>query len=269
MKILIVFLCLFSSLGALQRKPWLSPIWEFELDTSYTFSRYHHFSEAKKQIERPANDQLFYVDLGVAPAADWSVDVDFEVADSPRRPFGFQSVAAQYRKLLLDDVIGDPISLTTGISCREVFSKSVKDVNSPYHSYVNVELNASMGKEWEDPPYWRMRSYLFTALGMANRGAPWVRLYAAWEHNQKDEQQWKLFAEGYVGFGHVHEVNIDHFHGYASIHHRSIDVGIAYRYLFLLWGSLSIEYAHRVYARSFPAHVNFFTVRYRLPFSLF
>jgi hypothetical protein len=265
----LLFIMLPLQLLALQKEPWLGDFWEFELDSAYTLSRYHTVSKAKKPLKHPANDHLIYIDLGVAPSVSWAVDVDFELVDTPRRPFGFQSAALQYRYQWLDDISGDPLSVTTGLSFREVFSKSVRDINCPYHSYANAEINLSLGKEWADPPFWKYRSYLFTALGMANRGSPWARARFVWGYNHKDQQQWELFAEGYFGFGQKQEVNIDHFHGYASIRHQSIDAGIAYRYFFTLWGSLGLEYAYRLYAHSFPAHVNFFTVRYQLPFSLF
>jgi hypothetical protein len=263
------------SLFSLEKKPWFCNIFEFQLDTAYTYSRYNKVNNAKKQLSHPSNNHLIYADLGVSPTPDWAMDIDLELADDPRRPFGFQSSAVQLRKLWLDDVVGDPVSLTTGASIRGTNSIAVRDVNSPYHSYANLEVNMAVGKEWnnfnckENSPFWRWRGYLFSAIGMANRGSPWMRASLHFMHNHRDQTQWWVFADGYFGFGNQHEVDIKNFHGYAKIAHRSIDLGLAFRYFFELNGSLVLEYAHRVYAQSFPAQVNFFTIRYILPFSVF
>lgn len=257
------------SLSALDKEPWLGNLWEFHIDTAYTYWRYRHVSHGTPQLKHVSNDQLFYVDIGVCPTPDSEADVDFEMAHTSERAWGFQSLGLQYRILWLDDIIGDPISLITGISVRGTNHQSVQDVNSPYHSYFNAELNASFGKEWEDPPYWRNRLYLFTAVGMANRGLPWVRGRLSFQGNQKDRRRWEVFADTYIGFGRHQTVHIDHFHGYANIQHRSIDIGGAYRFVFPIWGTFSAEYAYRLYAHSFPAHASFFTLRYVLPFSLF
>jgi hypothetical protein len=257
------------TLSALEKEPWFGNLWEFQLDTSYSYGWYRHFSRAETPLRGSAYDQIFYADLAVSPTPDSRVDIDVEMAHTSRRPWGFQSMAGQYRLLWLDDVIGDPLSLSTGISFRGVNSRSLRDVNAPYHSYLNGEISLVLGKEWENPPYWRFRSFIFGALGMANRGAPWSRFYLSFQSNQQDRRRWEIFSAGYFGFGGERRVNIDHFHSYAHIHHQSIDLGIAYRYLFRIWGTLSLEYAYRLYARSFPEHTNFLTLRYQLPFSLF
>ena len=257
------------TLCALDKEPWLGNLWEFELDTAYTYSRYSKVANAKKPLKHSSNDQLIYVDFAVSPTPNSQVDIDLELANTPRRPWGFQSSGIQYRTLWLDDVIGDPVSLTTGVSLRGVNHHSLQDVSCPYHSYLNAEINVSVGKETEAVPFWNTRTFLFAALGMANRGAPWARARLAFEKNDQDRHQWELFAEGYVGFGHHRSVDIGHFDGYASIRHRSLDLGSAYRHRFTIWGTISFEYACRIYARSFPEKVNFFTVRYQLPFSLF
>lgn len=256
------------TLCALEKKPWFGNLLECQLDSAFTYSRYHQIQNACVPFTHPINDYLVYFDLGIAPASDWAVDVDMELAQTPERSFGVQSYAGQFRMLWLDDVIGQACSLVTGVSARGVTPKSVRDVNSPYHSYFNAEVNMAIGKELvENAPFWRVRSYLFAAVGMANKGSPWTRGNFYLDVNARDRHQWSFFAESYFGFGSQRLVNVDNFHGYAKIHHQSVDVGLAYRYGLGRWGLLSVEYARRVFARSFPENVNFFTLRYQLPFS--
>lgn len=79
-----------------------------------------------------------------------------------------------------------------------------------------------------------------------------------------------LFSEGYFGFGKTRRVNIDHFRGYATIFHQSIDVGILYAYkISSIWGEISLAYSYRVFAKDFPANANTWIVQYNFPFSMF
>jgi hypothetical protein len=165
--------------------------------------------------------------------------------------------------------MGDPVSLTTGLSVRGVASRSLKDISCPYHFHANFEANTSIGREWDHGFDWHMRLYGFGAIGVANRGYPWVRALAMFEGNIHCTHRLGIFAETYVGFGNQAHVHTNHFNGYADIRHRNIDVGVKYTYVFEIWGHLSFAYTRRVYARSFPQNVNFFTVSYMLPFSLF
>jgi hypothetical protein len=146
---------------------------------------------------------------------------------------------------------------------------SLRDISCPYHSYANFELNSAIGKEWEQWDKWIARTYGLVGVGMASRGFPWIRTLLVGEGNYQDRFQGQFFVLGYFGTGDRRKVNINHFNGYAFIKHRSIDLGVNLRYLFDLWGSISLEYMYRVYARSYPEHVNSIMISYRLPFSLF
>jgi len=273
----ILITCFLSPLPliALPIEPWLGNVWQFEFRPAYTYSHFNKVENAKKPLKHSSNDQFLRFGLGVVPMLglvsppDWGVDLEIEFADTPRQNFGFQSAALLLRKQWLDDIVGDPISLTTGISLRGVSHKSLRDISCPYHSYANIEFNAAAGKEWSHAAFWTWRTFAFAALGMANRGYPWGRAVLSFQGNHLNHFQYELFTEGYMGFGPQRVVNINHFFGYAKIKHRSIDVGFNLRYLFDIWGSLNFTYSYRVFARSFPAHANFFTLWYQLPFSLF
>lgn len=260
---------------ALLIKPWFSEPWEFELDTSFTYSRYRKVQNAVRPLKHASNDYLVAFDLSVvpgsafAPEANWSYDIDLELVQTPRQSFGFRSAAAQIRYLWLNDVVGDFASVVTGVNIRGVSHTSLRDVSCPYHYYGNIELNTSIGKEWDKLQYWVARTFAFLGIGTAYRGYPWIRAHLAVEGDHKDRFQYQVFSRGYFGLGNRNKVNIQHFHGYEFIRHRSIDVGAGFRYMFELWGSLTLEYSYRVYAHSFPEHVNFLTLCYRLPFSLF
>jgi hypothetical protein len=257
-----------AALPALEILPWFNNVFEFELDAAYTYSHYTRVQGAipKKYV---SNDQEISLGLGLCPSQWWSFDVDAEFVHTRAQPWGFRSAAAQARTLWLDDVLGDLISLNTGFNFRYVAGESLHDVSCPYHANYNAEATIAIGKEWDQGVYWRFRPFVFAALGMAERGSPWMRALAAIEGNRLNRHQLRLYALGYFGFGKRHHLFINHFDGYAHIHHQSIDLGLDYSYLFDIWGSFSFEYCYRVYARLFPERTSFVTVRYTLPFSLF
>jgi hypothetical protein len=264
-----LLLCLPVSLCALEIEPWFCDIWEFTLTPSYTYGRFHKVQNGHHQLKSPFNEHILAFDLAVPPSPNWELNADVEFADTTQQSMGVRSGAFQARYLWLDDVQGDAVSLTTGLSARAVSGRSLRDVSCPYHSHANFEATASIGKEWDQGFDWHTRVYGLGAVGMGNQGYPWTRAFMTFEGNLHHAHRLGVFAEGYLGFGNQERVRIDHFHGYAFIRHRSLDVGLQYTYAFEIWGHLTFAYSRRVYARSFPENVNFFTVSYMLPFSLF
>ena len=114
-----------------------------------------------------------------------------------------------------------------------------------------------------------MRTYGFATLGQANRGYPWTHELFVWQYNLEDTHRFTLFAEGDFGFGNKHHVNVKRFDGWGKYQHQSIDLGLSYGYKVGVFGIFTASYAHRVFAHNYPEHVNFFTLSYCIPFSLF
>lgn len=257
------------SCAALEVAPWFGEVWDFNLYSDYTYYRFSHVQDGHPAVKHPWNNQLLTFALEVPPKNYYDLEIEIEFAETPKQSWGFRSFAGQFRFLFLDDVAGDPVSLMAGVNIRGVSHHALRDVSCPYHSDVNFELNGAIGKEWSQMQYWRLRTFAFLGAGIANHGSLWLRALAACEGNHLDRHRYKVFVNSYWGFGPNRAVNIDHFHGYAKIHHQSIDLGAGYSYVFDLWGSLGFTYAFRVYAHSFPEYVNFFSLTYSLPFSFF
>lgn len=254
---------------ALHTKPWLGNGYEFELDSAFTYSRYRKVQDASVQLRHPSNDKLYALDLGFTASDAMDFEAEMEFADTPRQSLGWRSAALQGRYLWLNDIEGDPCSLITGLNVREVSKHSVRDVSSPYHYYLNFELNTAVGKEWSSQGLWTMRAYGLAALGQANRGSPWLRGLGVWEGNIRDRHRFLFDIDGYFGLGNKGHVDVDRFHGWARVHHQSIDLGLGYAMHMQIWGTLGIKFAYRLFAHSFPEHVYFLTFFYHLPFSFF
>lgn len=257
------------SLFAFVVDPWLTPIAEFELRPAYSYSYYPSVEGARNPPSYHSHDQMIDLNLGVNFWPNWDFQFQTDFAHTSKLNWGGRRVGLQLRYLLMDDVAGDPLSLTIGGQVFYVPSRNMRDVSSPYHSQGNFELGIGAGKEIDSTFDWRYRFWGFLGVGIANRGAPWLRPILAAEGKFHHHHILRLFTEGYFGFGNRDSVNIDNFNGYAKIAHHSIDLGLNYTYQFRIWGALGLQYAYRVYAHAFPRHASTFTLEYRFPFSIF
>lgn len=262
-------ICCVEQGWALYTKPWLGDTYAFQLDAAFIYDRYKKVQGAAVQLKHPSNDKLYTLGLGFTVSDTVDLQAEVEFAATPRQPFGWRSVALQGRYLWLNDIKGDPCSVITAINVREVSGHSVRDVSSPYHYYFNAELSSSIGKEWSSKGWWTICTYGLGAIGTANRGSPWLKYMGVFEANIYDAHRFLFDVESYFGLGSKKHVDVDRFHGWARVHHQSIDLGAAYAYHMQIWGTLGVKYAYRVFAKSFPEHVNFITFFYHLPFSLF
>jgi hypothetical protein len=263
------FLILTSSCLALETKPWFGDQYEFEFQSAFTYYRFHEVEGASVQLKNPSNTRVFLLDFGWTPSSQFDLQMEGEFAKNDHINWALRSTALQGRYQLLDDIAGDPVSFALGANMRGAPHHFLKDVGTPYASEFNLEVTASIGKEWSQEGMWTMRTYGFAAVGIANHGYPWTRELLVWQYNFQNTHRLSLFAEGDFGFGNKQHVDVKHFNGWAKFQHQSIDLGIAYGYKISFYGILSAAYMHRIFAHNFPEHVNFFTLSYCIPFSLF
>jgi hypothetical protein len=270
-----IFTCLLLLFGlnasaqALYTKPWLGNVYELEWQGAFTYSRFHKVADAAVQLKHPFNSRFYLMDLAFTASAVFDMQAEIEFADTSRQSFEWQSVALQGRYLWLNDIIGDPCSLITGVNARAVHRHSLHDPSCPYHYEYNFELTTAIGKEYSNEGDWTMRTYGLGGIGIANQGSPWLRALGVWQINRNDRHRFNLGINGYFGMGHKRHVNVNHFNGWAHVHHQSIDLSAGYEYHMQIWGTVGLQYAYRIFANSFPEHVNFITLFYRLPFSFF
>ncbi len=265
----IYFLLLTAPLFSLEEKPWFGNLYEFEARAAYTYSSFDKVDHGKPPLKKTWRDNLLTLSLGTTLPENWSWEIEMQGDATTRRSFNYSSTATQGRYLWLDDIAGDPISLTTGATLRQVNGQSLHQLSTPYHARFCTEFHAAIGRELSSGPNWTSRFFAFGAFGLGNRGASWWRTDLFYLGNYCDQVQWSLFLLGYFGNGHKKCVNTKHFHTWGEIAHRSIDLGGGIRFLFRPWGSLSFDYVRRVYARSYPESVNFFVLSYEIPFCPF
>lgn len=255
-----------SFASGLEKQPWFSDVYEFHLLTSYTYSDYHKIN--RETIPNTGSkDHDFDFSIETSPAPQWSVDGEVSFVDTSRQSFSFRSLALQGRYLWLDDVIGDPLSLATGVSARFTSRRSLRDVSCPYHGSGEFLLHVAFGKEFDPNRYFRYRFWGYGSLGFATSGSPWFSGTASFEGKYFDEHTGALFLEGGHGYGKRTQVDPNDFFGYGRIRYKFLDVGARYGYKIGVMGTFRFEYVRRLLAGAYPEGVNFFTFAYLLPFS--
>jgi hypothetical protein len=254
---------------SLDQQPWYGNVYEFRADAGFTYYYFNNVQGALKQPESASNNYLTFGGFGFTLSEQLDFDMDIELTRTPRQNYSFRSGALQARYRFLNDIAGDPVTLTTGFNIRGVGAKSVKDISSPYASYANFELTTAIGKEKTVKDSWKIRGYGLLSLGAACQGYPWSRYLALFESNFSDIHRLGIFSEGYFGLGGKNYVNIKHFRGWSHVQHDSIDIGALYSRVMGVWGKLMLEYSSRVFAHNYPEYEQRATIRYEIPFSLF
>lgn len=270
MKKIVLFLaCVFpASSYALETDPWFGNENEFESNFSYFHQSYDCVDTKTGTVSRKSNDSFAKLALGLASERNYHGEFECVFADTKEREFGLESFSLLGRYLLFNDVIGDPFSLTLGVSTTFLPSATLRDPSSLRHSHLEGELHLSIGKEQERAWSWNSRYWTMLAFGSGNKGSPWLRGFFAWEKNIHESQYLRLFAEGRCGFGSRSLERVTNFPGYRSLAYETFDFGVKYHYVFDYWGTFGLEYMRRTYAKFTPKGLNRITVSYELPFSL-
>lgn len=257
-----------SALFALEEQPWFGDLLEFHFLGKYSYEWFDSVDGAKPALSEKFHSNLIDFNLDFSPSPVWSVDTELQFADTSKTSFHMRSLASGARFLWFDDIIGDPLSLTTGLSLRFTPTRALQDVSCPSHGQLDIELNASIGKEFDTSDTWRFRTWAFAALGHANRGSPWVRAATAFEMNVRDIHKWGIFLEAANGYGRHCDLNPNQFYGYGTIRSKTIDLHLRYGQRIGVWGTLRLEYVRRLLAKAAPEHFNGVTVSFLIPFSL-
>ncbi len=263
-----LILLLPASLFALEEEPWFGDFCQFHARPLYEYNIFDRVDHAEPQLKNAFQTHLVDLELDITLPETWNFGAEIEFADTSKTS-GYRSFALQVRKLWLDDVCGDPVSLTTGFVYRDSSKKLRKALSTPYHAQANFELHTAIGKEWSCGCYWTFRTYGLVAIGQGSEGYPWARGDLSIWWNYYDRQQVRLFSESYWGFGNRNVVPVDDFQGWSKIGHQSVDLGLSFRQSIGCYGWLRLSYQFRVYAKSYPEYVHTGIFSIDFPFSFF
>lgn len=252
---IFLFLFSFSEAIATEYQPWLGNFYEFELRSSAKYQGYAWLS-ADHLKKYSSNDVFLNLSLiNARPDPAMSGELELTQAKTRRQQGNIDQIKITGRYAWQDDIAGDPLSITFGFSYAQAFRWSLRDVSSFHHGYNNFELFVSIGKETPFESFWKSRWWSILSLGVAERGSPWLRFHLYYEKLFAEKHALQTFLNSLWGLGHQ-KLHPKHFQGYGLVQHQSIDLGLRYTFLLQYYGSASLEYSYRIYARNFPCYTH-------------
>ncbi|MBS4163616.1 Uncharacterized protein PRO82_000919 [Candidatus Protochlamydia amoebophila] len=252
---------------AYEDQPWLGNYLEFEWTSSLQFQCYKDLSCKSNSKTYLSRDIFLYTQLALAATPQLSLNLGAMAAWTNKQAGSIDHLEFNGRYIFLDDVIGDPVTLTLGINLIHAFPWSLRDPSSFHHGKNEGELFISMGKEWAEKDQWSSRLWAKVGFGSALNDSAWIRLKIAFAQRIRLYHEFEIFSRTLCGFGR-RSLNLRHFHGYGSIDHQSVDLGLRYTYLIDFIGNLSVEYAKRIYSQNFPSKANQIQLTFFYPFGL-
>jgi len=256
-----------APLAATDLKPWFGPA-RIEGHLSNTIQYYPSVDTKKGSSYRSDCDDFIDFSLAGAFLDRFAIELEAVTAVTRHRAFGFDSVLLTGRYLWMNDIVDDPVSLTTGVTVSQVFKPSKHDIAVFHHGGIECEVHAAVGKEMSCMQFWTSRWWAVAGIGIADQGYPWLRANIDWEKNWCDAHRLRVFAHSLWGLGYKNLHSAYHFKGYGPIRHQTIDFGLRYTKGFDYDIDLGFEYAYRVYAHNCPEKVNLFMVTLFYPISL-
>jgi len=267
MRALVFCLCCLPLFAfALNDGPWLGNYLELETELAYRGQFYRCLALNHYDLHKPASSH-FLTGRAALTGENWQAEIEgtFARTHEQRPAFDHLSLIGRYR--FLNDMVGDCVSLTPGITFTQAFKHSVHDITSFHHGKVECELHVAVGKERPCEDFWISRWWGVFGLGVADVGSPWLRGELNLEKNCWDLYQLRLFAKTLWGLGHRGLCPED-FDGYGPILHQSIDLGLEFKYRFEMGLTVGLGYAYRIFARNFPARVNRVCLSLEYPFGI-
>jgi hypothetical protein len=248
---LIFTLSLILNIGATELLPSFGDQLEFEGRLSFFYSSFSQFNSDSKPI-RCHQDNLFTtISLSNSPIPEASLELECTGTKNNHTNNSIDNIRITGRWLWWDDLLGDSVSLATGVTLTKAFTSGLKNISSFHHGLSEIEAHLSIGRESSSRTTWKSHWWAIGAIGVAEKGSLWLRADAAYEYRICDRHEVRSFLNSLWGLGH-RKLHCHPFHGYGDIAHRSIDLGIRYSYLIPYFGDTSLEYAYRIYAYNFP-----------------
>lgn len=264
-KFLLLFPLLSTACWATDLKPWFETDPEVEIRASLLYQNFN--SIATPHHSRRYQGQDAFMTLSAEyPFKRYCGEFEATAAYTRHQKGRWDNFRFTGRYQWMNEMDGDSFSLTTGVTITEPLSRALHDISSFHHGHIEFEMHLSLGKQYglhcKDYLY---RWWSVLSFGIADVGSYWIRGDAAYEYKYADVHHFRGFLTA-LGGGGQNNLHVRCFHGYGCIKHRSVDVGMRYSYSMGFWGTLSLQYARRVYAYNFPENANLVTFEYKVPF---
>lgn len=256
-----------GQLCAVDLMPWYSNALELNTELLYTLQNYRKVETECGHHKYRSNDSFVTLSIGTS-FEPYAIDMEITGANTRHHHTYFDDFALTARYQWLDDVIGDYVSLVTGVTMIAATDIGKRDISNFFHGNIEGEFHVSVGREMTCFDTWSSRWWAVGGIGIADVGSPWVRGDAAYEMTLTSVDVLRLYANTLWGLGGDRLCLCHRFHGYGPINHQSVDIGMALFHDFECGGTAQLAYSARVWAKNCPMQVNLVTVSFQYPFGL-
>lgn len=270
----LILACLVTSstLLGLDYSPWLGNIYEFEGNFSLEADQSQKVNTLRGNKKKHLHAEFAKATLGFTFDPEWSGEVELQGVKATHLSATIDSARIFLRRSFLNDIAGDPFSLTAGISLGLVNRKILHNLSLFNHGQIDGEAQFAVGKEFgyfgnreEQKSYFHAWAGAF--IGTARKSAAWIRGEAHLETILKETHFFDLFLHDEKGLGSKKLHSIHNFQGYSHIAYEALDLGISYRYKAVGYGSLFGQVKRRLYGKFCPRDTAFFELGIIVPFS--
>lgn len=263
----VLFLLCSAELVSVQNKPWLGNWLEFEASIFQTHAESHTVDTLKGTKHKFLHQDRTTASLEFMPYVDFSTELELNVAKTQKEPYGFESVKGACRYRLLNDLRGDPVSLTAGLVASLSTPTRVRDLSSTAHGVFEAEARLAIGREFglQEESYYK--AWGLAKGGIASSGAPWIGAEVHLERVFLRNHHIDLFLRAEKGLSSNKLHHLSDFHSWSRIGYQYEELGIGYRLKEIGLGSFYIEATTRLHARFCPKHTWSARLGFIVPFS--
>ena len=267
---IILFLVLFcgpNPLIGVEFSPWYGEVLEVEAFTDTCVEFYPKFATKHHPSHQAHCDSFFTLGASIAPSDDYCFELETVAALTHHQKMGWNLISLTGRTQWSNDIVGDFVSLSTGLTLTQVLKSGLHNISAFNHGGIEVEAHLAAGKEYSCGEFWVSRLWGVVGYGIADLGSPWIRGDIAYEMNWWNNDQWRLYIKSIWGLGQD-ALNPNCFHGYGPINHQSIDLGVNYGYRFESEFMVSLDCCYRVYAHNCPENATNVSISFFYPIGL-
>lgn len=258
-----------SPLLGTQYKPWFGKVHQVEARVTGTFEHYDEFIHSWILEQIKSHNSLTTLSLNVTPYERWNAEIEMCFVRSFMRTFCFDSLKATGRYLIFNDLRGDYVSLTAGLSLTQAFGKAVEDPATYHHGKLAAALHSALGKEFVLNDCYKTRIWGVAGYGKADENDPWWWWEADWEGIYKNKHKLRAFFYYQQGLGD----SLSHYKtrfppqviGQTNYNFR--EFGGRYTIVLARRMEISLEYAHRRAQHFGFSNVHIYRVELYAPFS--
>ena len=256
-----------STATAMEYATWLGNVYEFEAKGIYEYAHSNKLDTAHGDKSHTLHSNLLKVGLLFTPHPEWDLELEAGVAETTKHNLAYDETKLAVRHVWLNELTGDPVSLTTGVTLGLQQEKFLRDLSLIRHGPFEALFHVAVGREfgYSDTQYYN--AWVMGQVGTANKSSDWVHAEGHLDWIISETHFFDLFLKLERGSGDKKLHTGRHFHGYSHIAYRFADLGLRYEYCINSVGKVYVEAKKRLHARFCPKGLYALEVGFDIPFS--